>query len=55
MCIRDRPSLFKDLLSDHLAQDTQTLSQLLLAQGQWDPAHDKKLLALRQLLSLIHI
>ncbi|MFZ4539095.1 helicase-related protein [Propionivibrio sp.] len=49
-----RPGLFKDSLTDHLAQDTRTLSQLLLAQGQWDPAHDKKLQALHQLITQTH-
>lgn len=49
-----RPSLFKDALTDHLAQDTQTLSQLLLLQGKWEPAHDQKLLALRKLITQTH-
>ena len=49
-----RPSLFKPSLAEHLAQDTQTLSQLLLTQGDWDPAHDQKLLALRKLITQTH-
>ncbi len=49
-----RPSLFKPSLADHLAQDTQTLSELLNLQGPWDPAHDQKLLALRRLVSQTH-
>jgi superfamily II DNA or RNA helicase len=49
-----RTGLFKDALADHLAQDTQTLQQLLLLQGEWDPAHDKKLIALRTLIVQTH-
>ena len=49
-----RPGLFKPKLAQDLAQDTQTLSELLSAQGQWDPAHDQKLLALRQLITQTH-
>ena len=49
-----RPSLFKRSLAADLAQDTQSLTELLRAQGQWDPAHDQKLLALRKLLTQTH-
>ena len=49
-----RPSLFKQSLAEHLAQDTQSLSELLQTQGQWDPAHDQKLLALRKLITQTH-
>ncbi|MBV5299727.1 MAG: hypothetical protein JZU64_16760, partial [Rhodoferax sp.] len=50
----DSPGLFKPTLAEHLAQDTQTLTELLRLQGQWDPAHDQKLLALRRLVSQTH-
>lgn len=49
-----RPSLFKPSLAEHLAQDTQSLSELLQTQGQWEPAHDQKLLALRKLITQTH-
>ena len=49
-----RPSLFKPSLAEHLAEDTQSLSELLQTQGQWDPAHDQKLLALRKLITQTH-
>ncbi len=49
-----RPSLFRQTLAEHLAQDTQTLSDMLQTQGQWDPAHDQKLLALRKLITQTH-
>lgn len=49
-----RPSLFRARLVDDLAQDTQSLSDLLQTQGQWDPAHDQKLLALRKLITQTH-
>jgi superfamily II DNA or RNA helicase len=49
-----RPSLFRARLADDLAQDTQSLSDLLQTQGQWDPAHDQKLLALRKLITQTH-
>ncbi|MEI8323927.1 MAG: helicase-related protein [Betaproteobacteria bacterium] len=49
-----RPSLFRSKLAEDLAQDTQTLSELLRAQGPWDPAHDQKLLALRKLITQTH-
>jgi len=49
-----RPALFKPSLAAHLAQDTQTLSEMLRSQGQWDPAHDQKLLALRTLITQTH-
>jgi len=49
-----RPSLFRKTLSVDLAQDTQTLGELLRAQGHWDPAHDQKLLALRRLIAQTH-
>ena len=49
-----RPSLFRTKLVEDLAQDTQTLSELLQSQGQWDPAHDQKLLALRKLIAQTH-
>lgn len=49
-----RPGLFKPSLAADLAQDTQTLSELLATQGHWEPAHDQKLLALRQLITKTH-
>ena len=49
-----RPGLFKPSLAEHLAEDTQTLRELLSLQGQWDPAHDQKLLALRRLITQTH-
>jgi superfamily II DNA or RNA helicase len=49
-----RPNLFKPSLAEHLAQDTQSLSELLQTQGHWDPAHDQKLLALRKLITQTH-
>ena len=49
-----RPGLFKPTLAENLAADTQTLSELLSLQGQWDPAHDQKLLALRKLVTQTH-
>lgn len=49
-----RPSLFRARLVDDLAQDTRSLSELLQTQGQWDPAHDQKLLALRKLITQTH-
>ena len=49
-----RPSLFRARLADDLAEDTQSLSELLQTQGQWDPAHDQKLLALRKLITQTH-
>ena len=49
-----RPSLFKPSLADDLAQDTQSLRELLSTQGQWDSAHDQKLLALRKLITQTH-
>jgi hypothetical protein len=38
-----RPSLFRSKLMEDLAQDTQTLRELLRSQGDWDPACDHKL------------
>ena len=49
-----RPGLFKPSLAEHLADDTQALRELLSIQGQWDPAHDQKLLALRRLITQTH-
>ncbi len=49
-----RPTLFKKSLADDLAADTQTLLELLRTHGRWDPQHDQKLLALRQLLARTH-
>ena len=46
--------LFKPLLAEHLAADTQTLSELLAAHGPWDAARDRKLTELRHLLAKTH-
>ncbi|MBS0500024.1 MAG: NgoFVII family restriction endonuclease [Proteobacteria bacterium] len=49
-----RPTLFKATLAQDLAQDTQTLNELLTAQGAWDAEKDHKWQALRQLLTQTH-
>jgi superfamily II DNA or RNA helicase len=49
-----RPSLFKKKLAEDLAQDTQTLSELLTSQGPWDPAKDHKLQAFLRLVKQTH-
>jgi superfamily II DNA or RNA helicase len=49
-----RPSLFRKQLAEDLAQDTQTLRELLRDQGAWAPALDQKLTALRKLLTQTH-
>jgi superfamily II DNA or RNA helicase len=49
-----RPSLFKTKLSEDLAQDTQTLTELLNAQGAWDPTKDHKLQAFLRLVKQTH-
>ena len=49
-----RPSLFKALLAEHLAADTQTLSEMLTTHGPWDAARDRKLAELRQLAAKTH-
>ncbi len=49
-----RPGLFRSKLAEDLAQDTQTLRELLRSQGDWDPAHDQKLAALRKLVTQTH-
>ena len=48
------PGLFNPMLAEHLAADTQSLSELLAHHGAWDAAQDRKLLALRQLLAKTH-
>ncbi len=48
------PRLFKPQLAEHLAGDTQTLSELLAGQGAWDPTLDRKLAELRQLVIKTH-
>lgn len=48
------PSLFKPLLAEHLAADTQALSELLAEHGPWDVARDHKLAELRRLLTKAH-
>jgi len=49
-----RPGLFKPLLTEHLAADTQCLSELLTLHGPWDAARDRKLTELRQLVAKTH-
>lgn len=49
-----RSSLFKKTLTEHLAEDTQTLIELLRIHGSWDPKHDQKRIALHTLLSQTH-
>ena len=49
-----RPSLFKKKLAEDLAQDTQTLTELLNAQGPWDPTKDHKLQAFLRLVKQTH-
>jgi superfamily II DNA or RNA helicase len=46
--------LFKPLLTEHLAADTQALSELLAAHGSWDASRDNKLAELRRLLVKTH-
>ncbi len=48
------PRLFKPLLAEHLAADTQSLSEMLAGHGAWDAARDRKLTELRQLVSKAH-
>ena len=49
-----RPSLFKKKLAEDLAQDTQTLTELLNLQGPWEPAKDHKLQAYLRLVKQTH-
>ncbi|MFY8042090.1 MAG: C-terminal helicase domain-containing protein, partial [Rhodoferax sp.] len=49
-----RPSLFKNKLAEDLAQDTQTLTELLNAQGSWEPQKDHKLQAFLRLVKQTH-
>ncbi len=49
-----RPSLFKAKLAEDLAQDTQSLTELLRSQGIWEPALDHKWQALRTLIAQTH-
>ena len=49
-----RPSLFKNKLAEDLAQDTQTLTELLTAQGSWEPQKDHKLQAFLRLVKQTH-
>ena len=49
-----RPSLFKSELADHLAEDTQTLTELLNTQGPWAAENDHKWQALRRMLTQTH-
>ena len=48
------PLLFKATLAEHLAADTQTLSELLTTHGPWNGARDRKLAELHQLLAKTH-
>jgi superfamily II DNA or RNA helicase len=49
-----RPSLFKSKLAEDLAQDTQTLTEILNAQGAWEPTKDHKLQAFLRLVKQTH-
>jgi superfamily II DNA or RNA helicase len=49
-----RPTLFKAKLAEDLAQDTQTLSELLNSQGAWEAEKDHKWQALHKLISQTH-
>ena len=48
------PRLFKPLLAEHLAADTQSLSELLARHGAWNAARDRKLTELHQLVAKTH-
>ena len=48
------PHLFTDALHQHLRSDANTLRNILVRFGQWDPAQDAKLAALRQILLDTH-
>ncbi len=49
------PRLFKPALTEHLASDTQTLSELLNSHGPWDAVRDRKLAELHRLVSTAHL
>jgi superfamily II DNA or RNA helicase len=49
-----RSALFRPILAEHLTQDTETLRNMLRSHGQWNPASDQKLLALRALVTQSH-
>lgn len=49
-----RSGLFKKKLAEDLAQDTQTLTELLSAQGAWEPTKDHKLQAFLRLVKQTH-
>lgn len=49
-----RPNLFKAKLAEDLAQDTQTLTELLRSQGAWAAENDHKWQALRSMLTQTH-
>ncbi len=46
--------LFKPMLAEHLAADTQSLSELMARHGAWDASQDRKFLELRQLVAKTH-
>ena len=48
------PRLFKPMLAEHLAADTQSLSELLTSHGAWDASQDHKFLELLQLVAKTH-
>ena len=48
------PRLFKPMLAEHLAADTQSLSELMAHHGAWDASLDRKFLELRQLVAKTH-
>jgi superfamily II DNA or RNA helicase len=49
-----RPTLFKKSLAEHLAEDTQTLIEMLRAHGLWEAQYDQKLIALHKLITQTH-
>ena len=49
-----RPTLFMKTLAEDLAEDTQTLIEMLRSHGHWDPQHDQKLIALQKLITKTH-
>ncbi len=49
-----RPNLFKQKLAEDLAEDTQTLVELLASQGPWESAKDHKLQAFLRLVKQTH-
>lgn len=49
-----RPELFIDKLVEHLHEDVRSLMNVIALAGDWEPAHDSKLLALKDLVNESH-